>query len=1370
MKTTARKALCIVMAFIFVLSSNNATIAGATSNRPATSTTTDHWELETGWHHDHEPATTISAFPNEDENHPEDIIPLTTSMQAYPQWLSPAEWWEAFRASGTSLEEFNAFMPSNMTLEEMDAFLPPGITFEKARAIWFDHERSMYFNPELGLYFDPERSMWFCAILDAWVYPESIVYIGDMPYSDEAWPDDSGIQTLHENIFQTLWSDELQALWSDEFQALWGDWGDTIPTIIWACPDEEEYFMTHGRPRDLSHYLDLDEYEIFRESGLSLADFLAYEANRRANLGPVFGEDGGSTNIRDIPFVDANAAWLTDNEFQRVWACPDEEEYYLTHGRYLDLLDYMTLEEYEIFSASGMRLAEFLALRDSGISLTELTVKTAPHIMSESGYGYLGYYTGSFYFYDLPIIYDAEWLEDDAILSFYYAIMPLSTPTLTVHLHATRSDSITVTGVITNPAGATITHRGFWIRRDNQTQQREVLASATSNTFSSTITGLTPNSTYHVRAIARTAGMPMSVALQSPAITVRTLPSVTINTPGAPRNFTATPAVGQATLTWQAPTSNGGATITRYEASLNSGPWITSHSSTRHVFSGLTSGSHTFRVRAVNSAGGGMWASTSATIPTQGTPPTPTPPPQAGTPTLTISRGTTTSTSVNLTGTITNTGGASITSRGFIIRRAGFTDQEVPIATTLNPFSHTITGLLPNTTYHVSAFARNINGGVVRLGRSSEIMFTTPPNAVITVPAAPTSLNASQFADRVTITWVVPANANITRHEISRNNGPWITTEGHSWHRFDGLPNGTHTFRVRAVNSAGTGNFASITFVVGPPPVQVTAPTLTLSRGATTSTSVTLTGTITNTGGAPITARGFWIRRADQTQHQEIPVTTTSNTFTDTITGLLPGTTYHVRAFARNSGIIGSGLSSDIIFTTPNITVPGAPHSLSVTSGTGQVVTLSWSPPINNGGAPIIRYEVSANNGPWTAATALSSPLGAEHVNHAEQIEQVEIEQSDSSLIAPQSITMHTFTGLFGGMHTFRVRAVNSVGAGTPASLTTFTVVFNPNGGTLRPEQMQRPVASGDEVGLLPQPARSGHTFIGWFTAQTGGTQVHSDRRITSNEVFWARWSQDLVTITITFNANGGAPIPNPTRNITPNAMIGQTMTLPPGPRRQGPSLGHRFVGWFTHPTAGVPIATYIPRDRNVTAYARWTCNVALNETRIRYPWWSTNVIPLKSFELQWTVGSTWHNGVSQGMRSWNDSMAPITFTESPVSGNLVFLRESCNTIEQLLGTRTFGVFYPNSRERGEFTSFEITLCPRAIAAHADDNDIEISSVIASVMAHELGHVIGLRDGNQPWNGHPTILGDRVDASIMNGLSVTGPQDFDIESVRLIYD
>ena len=47
------------------------------------------------------------------------------------------------------------------------------------------------------------------------------------------------------------------------------------------------------------------------------------------------------------------------------------------------------------------------------------------------------------------------------------------------------------------------------------------------------------------------------------------------NTPGAPRNLTATPSTGQVALSWSAPASNGGSAITRYEYRwrADSGTW-----------------------------------------------------------------------------------------------------------------------------------------------------------------------------------------------------------------------------------------------------------------------------------------------------------------------------------------------------------------------------------------------------------------------------------------------------------------------------------------------------------------------------------------------------------------------------------------------------------------------------------------------------------------------------------------------------------------------------------------------------------------------------------------------------------------------------
>ena len=89
---------------------------------------------------------------------------------------------------------------------------------------------------------------------------------------------------------------------------------------------------------------------------------------------------------------------------------------------------------------------------------------------------------------------------------------------------------------------------------------------------------------------------------------------------------------------------------------------------------------------------------------------------------------------------------------------------------------------------------------------------------------------------------------------------------------------------------------------------------------------------------------------------------------------------------------------------TTTTTVPGIPQSFTATPGDTEVV-LSWTAPASDGGATITKYEVSSNNGTsWTDAT---------------------------------SLTGHTFTGLSNGTsYTFKVRAVNSVGAGTEASAT----------------------------------------------------------------------------------------------------------------------------------------------------------------------------------------------------------------------------------------------------------------------------------------------------------------------------------------------
>ena len=83
---------------------------------------------------------------------------------------------------------------------------------------------------------------------------------------------------------------------------------------------------------------------------------------------------------------------------------------------------------------------------------------------------------------------------------------------------------------------------------------------------------------------------------------------------------------------------------------------------------------------------------------------------------------------------------------------------------------------------------------------------------------------------------------------------------------------------------------------------------------------------------------------------------------------------------------------------------PSEPENLRA-NFSDRAIRLSWTAPENDGGAPISHYEVSVNGGAWTRAS---------------------------------SNTGHNFPGLtVGATYTFRVRAVNSAGAGAIATIST---------------------------------------------------------------------------------------------------------------------------------------------------------------------------------------------------------------------------------------------------------------------------------------------------------------------------------------------
>lgn len=104
------------------------------------------------------------------------------------------------------------------------------------------------------------------------------------------------------------------------------------------------------------------------------------------------------------------------------------------------------------------------------------------------------------------------------------------------------------------------------------------------------------------------------------------------------------------------------------------------------------------------------------------------------------------------------------------------------------------------------------------------------------------------------------------------------------------------------------------------------------------------------------------------------------------ITGLTPATDYAARfravdAADNKSAPLEASFTTTAVVVEPEpvITVPGKPTITSIVAGDG-IVTVSFAPPADNGGAPITQYQLSLSNGAsslWTSSPiTVSAPNG----------------------------------------------------------------------------------------------------------------------------------------------------------------------------------------------------------------------------------------------------------------------------------------------------------------------------------------------------------------------------------------------------------
>ena len=286
-------------------------------------------------------------------------------------------------------------------------------------------------------------------------------------------------------------------------------------------------------------------------------------------------------------------------------------------------------------------------------------------------------------------------------------------------------------------------------------------------------------------------------------------------------------------------------------------------------------------------------------------------------------------------------------------------------------------------------------------------VYTIPPPGV-SVPGAPTNVSGSPLDRAVSLTWTAPASnggSPITGYQITPYVGanaqtPVLTGSAATNFMVGGLTNGVgYTFRVAAINAAGTGPDSTASSVITPQPAPPPGPPIDVVATAGNTSATLRWSPPTSDGGSPII--GYRITPYIGAQAQT-PINTGSTGTTYTVPGLVNGTTYTFTVLAINGSGPGPESAPSNPVTPAPPTVPGAPAGVTG-AARDRSVALTWTAPASDGGAAITSYRIT----PYIGANA-----------------QTPVNTGSSS-------TGFTVTGLTNGTaYTFRVAATNAVGTG----------------------------------------------------------------------------------------------------------------------------------------------------------------------------------------------------------------------------------------------------------------------------------------------------------------------------------------------------
>ena len=231
---------------------------------------------------------------------------------------------------------------------------------------------------------------------------------------------------------------------------------------------------------------------------------------------------------------------------------------------------------------------------------------------------------------------------------------------------------------------------------------------------------------------------------------------------------------------------------------------------------------------------------------------------------------------------------------------------------------------------------------------------------------------------------------------------------------------------------------------------------------------------------------------------------------------LVDGKTYY--ASQTVGGIVSSSRTAVTVMLRGTATVPGAPVIGTATAGDGQA-TITFTPPISDGGLKITRYTVTSSPGGFMASSS-SSPI--------------------------------TIAGLTNGTnYTFTVMATNSIGTGavsapsnsvipTASTPVTYDVTVNNSYAGTTGEGRY---TAGATV-IINAGVRSSHSFNGWATTSNGVIFANAGSAITTFTM-----PANVVTVTVNWTQNtdddNTPPPPTPVPQPPPTPVL-QTTTQKP--------------------------------------------------------------------------------------------------------------------------------------------------------------------------------------------------------------------------------